>query len=544
MVFNQVRGVGKLLTQDFRQLSSRGIISLVDIAKYFKVTEAKAQEMLSSGQVSFAKFRDILKSLTQEGGRFANMMEKQSVSLLGLKSTLNDARNIAIRTLAVPLVPFVKALTQGFISLANAVEAFVRNGGAVTSYAFAAATGISLLTASLLAASFAARVLGLSLYKTLVGTGIGIAIIAIAASIGALVGWLRESEGVQKRFWAFWESIKATVEPVIETFRRFVKENEVLFHDLLYVGGEILRDFGDLAASVFDKIVLGWSMLMSAMGISSQGIIRDLLAVVRTILVGLKEVLDWMSVVTSNWELLWVFFAVNARIAIAKFEQTAWTAFEGFRLLVNAVAVSIQTAFEVAFENIVKKAQQASALLVGAFRVLAVGMAVMAKGGSAAAEAAMNVQKGIERMRIRAADPGGLKDPLEEARKAFVGAMGAGRKDPFVDKIKSLEAARGRLLQEMEKNRERIRRSRTPSDLPADFGPQAKKDEEKKTPDAAAFLEAGRYGFVQLGTKIQDILLGKGKDHAAEQVDLLKAGLNKQDELIKAVKEPKAMGLV
>src|SRR5690606_7985989 len=32
LVLNQIRGVGKLLTQDFRQLSTRGIISLQDLA--------------------------------------------------------------------------------------------------------------------------------------------------------------------------------------------------------------------------------------------------------------------------------------------------------------------------------------------------------------------------------------------------------------------------------------------------------------------------------------------------------------------------------
>jgi tape measure domain-containing protein len=84
LVYNQIRGVGKLLTQDFRQLSTRGVISLRDIAKHYKVTDAAAQEMLSRGKISFEDFRKILMGLTGESGRFANMMEKQSKSMLGL----------------------------------------------------------------------------------------------------------------------------------------------------------------------------------------------------------------------------------------------------------------------------------------------------------------------------------------------------------------------------------------------------------------------------------------------------------------------------
>ncbi len=119
LIFNQVRGVGKLLTQDFRQLSTRGIISLNDIAKHFGKTKEEAQDMLSSGKVSFEDLRAILKGLSEEGGRFNNMMEKQSQTLLGQWSTLKDSVNIAYRQIGESIAPVANAIMGPLIAMAN-----------------------------------------------------------------------------------------------------------------------------------------------------------------------------------------------------------------------------------------------------------------------------------------------------------------------------------------------------------------------------------------------------------------------------------------
>jgi len=118
VIFNQIRGVGKLLTQDFRQLSSRGVLSLQDIAKYYSKIQGRevgtdeAQQMISKGKVSFEDVRNILRDLTSEGGRFNNMMERQSQSLLGLLSTLRDGWNSVLRAIGEALMPIAKPLVR------------------------------------------------------------------------------------------------------------------------------------------------------------------------------------------------------------------------------------------------------------------------------------------------------------------------------------------------------------------------------------------------------------------------------------------------
>lgn len=108
LIYNQIRGVGKLLTQDFRQLSTRGVISLADIAKHFKVTNDEAQKLISTGKVGFEDVRTILERMSEDGGRFANMMEKQSESLGGLYSTLKDNFGMAMAGLFKHVMPEAK----------------------------------------------------------------------------------------------------------------------------------------------------------------------------------------------------------------------------------------------------------------------------------------------------------------------------------------------------------------------------------------------------------------------------------------------------
>lgn len=117
LIFNQVRGIGKLVTQDFRQMSTRGVISLQDIAKHYGVTAQAAAKMLSEGKVSFEDFRQILANLSKEGGRYYQMTARQSKTLSGMFSTLKDSVNLLAAELAGPLVVGLKKISEVVIFL-------------------------------------------------------------------------------------------------------------------------------------------------------------------------------------------------------------------------------------------------------------------------------------------------------------------------------------------------------------------------------------------------------------------------------------------
>lgn len=155
LIFNQIRGVGKLLTQDFRQLSSRGVISLADIAKYYGVTTEAAQEMLSTGKISFNDLKGILASLSQEGGRFYNLMERQSTSLLGLWSTLKDAIGITSRQIGEVLLPTAKQFVQAAIQAAESTRNWVSEHSTLIDVIAKAAVAFGIYKVAVLASGMA-----------------------------------------------------------------------------------------------------------------------------------------------------------------------------------------------------------------------------------------------------------------------------------------------------------------------------------------------------------------------------------------------------
>lgn len=120
LIFNQVRGVGHLIQQDFRQLSTRGIISLDDLANHFKITRTEANQMLTDGKIGFNDLRETLKELNAEGGRFAHMMVQQGQSLAGLMSTLSDTITRVLQDIGDTLATVVKPAVQGAIAILGA----------------------------------------------------------------------------------------------------------------------------------------------------------------------------------------------------------------------------------------------------------------------------------------------------------------------------------------------------------------------------------------------------------------------------------------
>ncbi|GIW60119.1 MAG: hypothetical protein KatS3mg087_1185 [Patescibacteria group bacterium] len=189
LIFNQIRGVGKLLTQDFRQLATRGVISLQDIAKHFGVTTAKAQQMLSEGMISFEDVRDILRNLSAEGGRFANQMEKQSQTLSGLFSTLKDNINITLGKIGEEMGKILKPILSALIKVIN----FFNSAGSGIFVFIAAVIGVGAAMGIVLG-SIGAFVF--TLFKLLAVLGavvkivgvVGAAIAALGAPVLAVVG--------------------------------------------------------------------------------------------------------------------------------------------------------------------------------------------------------------------------------------------------------------------------------------------------------------------------------------------------------------------
>lgn len=101
---------GRMFTMDLRQMQGRGIPIAEEIAKIMNVSKEAVPDMVSAGKVTADIFDQAIKNMASEGGKFYNLMEKQSSSLTGQISNLEDA------------------IDQMFNEIGKASEDFLSNG--------------------------------------------------------------------------------------------------------------------------------------------------------------------------------------------------------------------------------------------------------------------------------------------------------------------------------------------------------------------------------------------------------------------------------
>lgn len=82
---------GRLYTQDLNQFTGRGIPMLKELAALFGVAESKVKSLVEEGKVGFPEVQKVIENLTNEGGTFGGLMEKQSHTIIGQISNIEDA---------------------------------------------------------------------------------------------------------------------------------------------------------------------------------------------------------------------------------------------------------------------------------------------------------------------------------------------------------------------------------------------------------------------------------------------------------------------
>lgn len=127
LAFGQVKAATKLTGNELRQFTEAGVPLLDELAKQLKKPVSEIQKMVSEGAIGFPIVQKALTALSTEGGRFANLMEKQAQTLGGLWSTFKDnfTQNILL-PLGNGLSNLVKPILQFAIGNQNAAESVMK----------------------------------------------------------------------------------------------------------------------------------------------------------------------------------------------------------------------------------------------------------------------------------------------------------------------------------------------------------------------------------------------------------------------------------
>jgi tape measure domain-containing protein len=110
LVFGQIKGLGKLQGQDWRQLINVGFNPLQIMAEKTGKSMGQLQKDMSKGLITFDMFRQSLVDITSKGGRFYKNMLRASQTAAGIWSTLQDSFTLALGNAAKEALPQINKI--------------------------------------------------------------------------------------------------------------------------------------------------------------------------------------------------------------------------------------------------------------------------------------------------------------------------------------------------------------------------------------------------------------------------------------------------
>jgi hypothetical protein len=108
---------GRLYTRDVMQFQSRGIDLAGELATQLGKTRAEISQMVTEGKIGFPEVQKAIESMTNEGGKFYNLMQEQSKTITGLISNLGDALDMMFNDLGKSQEGVITGVLKGTISL-------------------------------------------------------------------------------------------------------------------------------------------------------------------------------------------------------------------------------------------------------------------------------------------------------------------------------------------------------------------------------------------------------------------------------------------
>ncbi|MCZ2480004.1 tape measure protein [Aquirufa nivalisilvae] len=90
-LYGTLQTQGKAMAIDIRQFAGRGIPIYEELSKVLKVNKEDVSKLVSEGAVGFDVVQKAFQNMTAQGSMFGGMMERQSKTLTGLTSNLQDA---------------------------------------------------------------------------------------------------------------------------------------------------------------------------------------------------------------------------------------------------------------------------------------------------------------------------------------------------------------------------------------------------------------------------------------------------------------------
>lgn len=110
--YGQVLTQWKMTGRELKDFTTAWVPILDELAKNLGKTKTEIQDMVSAGQIGAQDMVEAFRSMSSEGGRFADLMEQQSNTLAGKWSNFKDTLASIGETVALDLIPDIKDMVD------------------------------------------------------------------------------------------------------------------------------------------------------------------------------------------------------------------------------------------------------------------------------------------------------------------------------------------------------------------------------------------------------------------------------------------------
>jgi tape measure domain-containing protein len=124
----KIRVKGKATMEELNMLLEAGVPILDQLAANLGVTSEELFKMITKGEVAFQDVNKALADLSTGTGMFANLMEKQSKSFLGIISNIGDVITQIGIAIGKDLLPFAKEMAKEFLSFLEVNKDIIKTG--------------------------------------------------------------------------------------------------------------------------------------------------------------------------------------------------------------------------------------------------------------------------------------------------------------------------------------------------------------------------------------------------------------------------------
>ena len=226
----QIKNVGKASALDIKQFAYAGIDIYGLLADSMGVTREEASEL----DVTYGMLSDALAKASAEGGKYYGAMEKQSKTMKGASSNLQESWQVLAGTLSEGLFNAIKDIIPVLTSL---FDWLAQNKDIVLALAIPLLTFINIIAGLAIVHKIAQ---GIALFNAVLMANPIVAIIALIVSLvaGFIYLW-NNCDTFRNFFIVLWENIKEAVSSAIEFIKNcfnaiveFVKNVAIVLYNI------------------------------------------------------------------------------------------------------------------------------------------------------------------------------------------------------------------------------------------------------------------------------------------------------------------------